>query len=91
MKFQQKWQTSRTTSYLTDRPLEPGSKTGAKERAGFMEAPKIKDKKKAVVADGYYVFLHPLSSVKHDIGFKAVSVQFTTTGIGNVAQNLVYH
>jgi hypothetical protein len=43
------------------------------------------------VADGNYVFLHPLSPGKHDIGFKAVSVQFTTTGVENVAQNIVYH
>ena len=43
------------------------------------------------VADGYYVLLHPLSLGKHDIGFKAVSVQFTTTGVENVAQNILYH
>ncbi|MDQ6862259.1 MAG: hypothetical protein M3044_00395 [Thermoproteota archaeon] len=43
------------------------------------------------VADGNYVFLHPLTPGKHDIGFKAVSVQFTTTGVENVAQNIVYH
>jgi hypothetical protein len=43
------------------------------------------------VADGYYVFLQPLSPGKHDISFKAVGVQFTTTGVQSVAQNIVYH
>jgi hypothetical protein len=43
------------------------------------------------VADGYYVFLQPLSPGKHDISFKGVSVQYTTTGVNNVAQNIVYH
>ncbi len=43
------------------------------------------------VADGYYVFLKPLSIGKHDMSFKAVQVQYTTTGINNVAQNIVYH
>jgi hypothetical protein len=43
------------------------------------------------VADGYYVFLKPLPVGKHEISFKAVSVQFTTTGTQNSAQNLVYH
>jgi hypothetical protein len=43
------------------------------------------------VADGYYVFLKPLSPGKHDIRFKAVSVQFTTTGTSNAAQNIAYH
>jgi hypothetical protein len=43
------------------------------------------------VADGYYVFLKPLPVGKHEISFKAVSVEFTTTGTQNSAQNLVYH
>jgi hypothetical protein len=43
------------------------------------------------VSDGYFAFLHPLAPGKHDIGFKAVQVQFTTTGVSNVAQNIVYH
>jgi len=43
------------------------------------------------VADGFYVFLHPLSSGKHDITFEAVNVQFTTTGTNTIAQNIVYH
>ena len=43
------------------------------------------------VSDGYYVFLHPLSPGKHEIGFKAAQVQFTTTGVSNEAQNIVYH
>jgi len=43
------------------------------------------------VADGYYVFLKPLSPGKHDISFKGVEVQYTTTGVSNEAQNIVYH
>jgi hypothetical protein len=43
------------------------------------------------VADGYYVFLRPLPVGKHEISFKAVSVQFTTTGTQNISQNLIYH
>ena len=43
------------------------------------------------VADGYYVFLKPLPVGKHEVSFKAVSVQFTTTGTQNSAQNLLYH
>jgi hypothetical protein len=43
------------------------------------------------LADGYYVFLQHLSPGKHEISFKAVSVQFTTTGVQSVAQNIVYH
>jgi len=43
------------------------------------------------VADGYYVFLKPLPVGKHEITFKAVSVEFTTTGTQNAAQNIVYH
>jgi hypothetical protein len=43
------------------------------------------------VAVGYYVFLKPLPVGKHEISFKAVNVQFTTTGTQNAAQNLVYH
>jgi hypothetical protein len=43
------------------------------------------------VADGFYVFLHPLSPGKHDIAFKAVNIQFTTTGTNTIAQNIVYH
>jgi hypothetical protein len=43
------------------------------------------------VADGYYVFLQPLSPGKHDISFKGSSVQFTTTGTNTVAQDIIYH
>jgi hypothetical protein len=43
------------------------------------------------VADGYYVFLKPLSTGKHDISFKAAEVQYTSTGVSNEAQNIVYH
>jgi hypothetical protein len=43
------------------------------------------------VADGFYVFLPPLSTGKHDIMFKAVNIQFTTTGTNTIAQNIIYH
>jgi hypothetical protein len=43
------------------------------------------------VADGYYVFLQPLSPGKHDISFKVAGVQFTTTGVQSIAQNIIYH
>jgi hypothetical protein len=43
------------------------------------------------VADGYYVFLKPLPVGKHEVSFKAVIAQFTTTGTQNFSQNLLYH
>ncbi len=43
------------------------------------------------VADGNYVFLKPLTPGKHDISFKGVSVQFTTTGTSTLAQDIKYH
>jgi hypothetical protein len=43
------------------------------------------------VADGYYVFPKPLPSGRHDISFKAAEVQYTTTGVNNEAQDIVYH
>lgn len=43
------------------------------------------------VSDGWYVFLHPLSAGQHNISFKAAQVQFTTSGVNNEAQNIVYH
>ncbi|MDP9290279.1 MAG: hypothetical protein M3P08_19075 [Thermoproteota archaeon] len=43
------------------------------------------------VGDGFFVFLKPLSIGKHDIAFKATGVQYTTTGVNNLSQDIVYH
>lgn len=43
------------------------------------------------VGDGFFVFLKPLSVGKHDITFKATGVQYTTTGVNNLSQDIKYH
>jgi hypothetical protein len=45
----------------------------------------------SAVGDGFWVFLQPLSPGKHDIAFKGVQIQFTTTGTVNQAQVIGYH
>jgi hypothetical protein len=43
------------------------------------------------VADGFYVFLSPLSPGIHNIHFKASNVDFTVTGTNSLAQDVIYH
>jgi hypothetical protein len=44
-----------------------------------------------MVADGFYVFLQPLSSGKHEIQFSGITPGDPTTGTANFAINTIYH
>jgi hypothetical protein len=43
------------------------------------------------VSDGHWVFLQPLSVGNHEIKFKGVSFDYTSTGSGGFAQDITYH
>jgi hypothetical protein len=43
------------------------------------------------ISDGNWVFLKPLSPGKHEIHFSGVSVDYTTTGTQNFAQDVLYN
>ena len=44
-----------------------------------------------MVADGFYVFLQPLSSGKHEIQFSGITPGDPTTGTAIFAINTLYH
>jgi hypothetical protein len=43
------------------------------------------------VSDGYWIFLEPLSPGNHQINFKGALVDYTTTGIVSVTNDVTYH
>lgn len=43
------------------------------------------------VSDGYWVFLHPLLPGNHEIKFKGALVDYTTTAIATITNDVTYH
>jgi hypothetical protein len=43
------------------------------------------------VSDGFWIFLQPLSPGNHEINFKGALVDYTTTGIVSVTNDVTYH
>jgi hypothetical protein len=43
------------------------------------------------VSDGFWVFLQPLSPGNHEIKFKGALVDYTTTGIATITNDVTYH
>jgi hypothetical protein len=43
------------------------------------------------VSDGFWIFLQPMSPGKHEINFKGALIDYTTTGIATITNDVTYH